>query len=274
MTPPNKETLSHNIEALVELGAAQSAPRLPPEGFTGPPALLVPPGYHVSAVAGWEPERPARIQEVCVFLDAESFCRYVNAFKDDHTTIFADHRSAAVIAVLDYHGAEDPRHGEHRASLSLEKSDDWKAWVVKDRQKMSQWDFATFLEENQAAVKYPDGADLLGIVNAFAVEGSFSYSKAQRLQNGAVKLAYTMDERAAVNEIEVPSQIELGMPVFRGGGASQGILARLRYRLESGNLRLWYELVRPAELERDAFALVLDWIQEQTQITPYIAKVS
>lgn len=256
-------------ETILDHARATAAPVEAPGAYQGPPAMVVPKGYQIVSVPGWEPVTPYRVNETRVFVSTESFNRYVSDFKTNTTTIFADPESAKALAIIDYHGA-NAGHCGHRALYLTKHSEDWNRWLGQNKKGIGQQEFALFLEDNLAALE--DGSVLLDMINTFSVEGSFSYTKAQRLQDGAVKFAYTVDQKAVVNSVQIPAGFGIRIPVFAEADPI-GIWARLRYRLDGGNLKVWYELERLDKAKRDAFELVLQQIAVGTAIKPLLSQL-
>lgn len=68
---------------------------------------------------------------------------------------------------------------------------------------------------------------------------------------------------ATAKSMEAYSQFSIGIPVFRGSDPYQ-INARLKYRLNSGKLKFWYELIRADKVMEASAKSMTAKIQEQT----------
>lgn len=265
---PESKTIFEHAQRLTE-------PVYPVGNFDGVPAMLRPPGWVLEPIPGWEQQQPRRVEETVTMHTAESFSRYVSTFKNPNTAIFADLTPVAgtFVAVIDYHqpvlaSEPIPNWGRHRVAYVPKKTVEWTRWQEVDRKKMSQQEFALFLEENTPAVVSPPGADLLAIVNALEINGAVTFQSAQRLASGSVSFQYVNEQKAKAGNMEVPTEFALRLPIYEGEAPSP-INARLRWRLTGGQLGLWFELVNPHVAITDALEVIAARIQTGTAINPY-----
>ena len=88
----------------------------------------------------------------------ESFIAHANRFKSENSALFADSNISApkLTSVLDYHpeGPEsgkaleaNARHCHHRGVYAFPLSEEYQAWLKLNGAKLSQQDFAEFLED-------------------------------------------------------------------------------------------------------------------------------
>jgi hypothetical protein len=93
------------------------------------------------------------------------------------------------------------------------------------------------------------------------------FSSAVRLNNGQVQLKYTEQIKGTYGNgnVDIPEEFTIAIPVYVGTPRVT-IRARLRYRLVSGKLSIWYDLLRPSEVERNAFIGVLDTIKDGLKV--------
>jgi hypothetical protein len=66
------------------------------------------------------------------------------------------------------------------------------------------------------------------------------------------------------HDVEIPEKFTVSIPVYIGS-PKVDLTARLRYRLASGKLTLWYDLYRAAAVERAPFASVRDIVAAATE---------
>lgn len=216
-------------------------------------------------------ERPQRIKGTVRVSDALSFCDYYTLFSDPNSRVFADEGGARIVAVLDYHAAGEgnaPRWCEHRVDLTLAVSREWGVWIGKSGARLSQQDFAEFLEDNTPDIIKPDAAVMLDVAKTLTAKIDVDFASAIRLNNGAVQFKYTEQVKATYGSgtVEVPESFVISVPVYRGSDPVQ-ITARLRYRIASGKLTFWYDLLRADAAMRDAFGLVRKNVSEQLSCT-------
>lgn len=219
---------------------------------------------------------PKRIIDSAKLTDLKSFIAYTNRFKDQHSALFMDDERTApsLTAVIDYHpegGPDAPgRFGDHRARFNFPLSDQWKVWNDKNGEKMSMYEFATFLENHivdvmgtefvviadsdeetkrffsmmggKAALAEP--AKLLEVANNLTINEKSHVTSAQNLSSGEGVIEFKSEHEtigATGRKMTVPKMFAIGIPVFKND-APYRIFARLRYRKGGEGIRFWYEL--------------------------------
>lgn len=262
---------ANEAKQMIQHAQRMTTPVPPPSGYVGVPVLLVPEKWEAKAAPGWEPTTPDRIKGVVNFDTSESFSRYVTEFKAGHRTLLfasVSNESGKVVAIFDYHSTSgEAGWCQHRAVFAPQLSEEWKRWTTVNRKPMKQVEFALFLEDNLDTVKAPSGADLLAIINEIEVDGKVEFRSAQRLADGAVRFLYNNEQKAKSGAMDVPSEFVLRMPVFEGEPPFE-IKARLRYRLSGGEFGLWFELINPHRVVRDAMETVIERISKGTALSP------
>ena len=215
-------------------------------------------------------ERPERIRQSVTVLDPESFIQYYNLFADQNSRVFAYEPEIKVSAVLDYHGAlseGSPRWCQHRLTLTLRQSEEWKIWIGKNNAQFTQMAFAEFLEQNAIDIVRPDPAHMTDVARDLEATTEVEFGAGSRTQDGQVRFKYTETVKATVGagKLEVPERFTLSIPVFIGGPriSMDGLL---RFRVKEGKLVLWFTLVRPEEVMRTAFISARNTIAEKLGI--------
>jgi uncharacterized protein YfdQ (DUF2303 family) len=217
-------------------------------------------------------ERPHRKVATVKVLDAASFIEYWTQFADDNSRAFADETKSTVLGVLDYHAAREgaPRWGDHRVQLMLRHSEEWKTWTGHNGQprKMTQMEFAEFIEDNTPDIVNPRAADMLEMARTLQAKADVDFSSAIRTNNGQVQLKYTENVKGTygAGNVEIPEEFTISIPVYVGSPRVT-IRARLRYRLNSGKIAIWYDLLRADAVERDAFMATLEEIRTGIGVT-------
>jgi uncharacterized protein YfdQ (DUF2303 family) len=248
------------------------------------PFIVVPEGYELLRVPERPSVRPEELRAAPTFHDATSFIAYVKRFKDADTQVFADLDKSLVVAVIDYHQSPLPadkvgppeamlrqRHGMHIATFTARASEEWKVWVAKNGNKMGQGDFATFLEDNYFDVLEPSSADMLTIATNLDAKKSVNFSSGMRLDNGQHQFSYeeTLNGTVRGNQaLAIPSVFKVGLAPYVGC-SRYPIDARLRYRIQQGQLFVWYDLLRHVQIQRDAFEAIVKRIADETTIPVY-----
>jgi uncharacterized protein YfdQ (DUF2303 family) len=236
-------------------------------------------------------DHPRRRRGTATLLTTEAFTAHVARFASaTKSLIFADPKPAApsLTAVYDYHevgDAGDPNWCEHRATLALRMSDEWKAWLAVHEQDLAQGDFAAFLADHIGDVIVVDTgetriADMAALLGA-RVGGAQQVMKLSRgievRQQIAVKNAVTLETgevtvQFAENQagedggpLTTPTLFFITIPVFYAGAPYQ-IPVRIRYRIRGGALIWSLHLYRHDRVFEDAFAGVLKQVREATDI--------
>jgi uncharacterized protein YfdQ (DUF2303 family) len=204
---------------------------------------------------------PRRKAGTVTVRNVASFERYYAKHSDDSSEVYADLDEATFTAVLDAHGPDDPRWERHRLVLRLEHGLPWKTWTSRDRQWMTQMDFAEFVEDNARDVapgEEVSAADLLEVAQSFQAHTKVNFQQGTRLATGQTQLTYseTIEAKAGSRgEILIPPAFKLAIVPFEDC-APRVLGARFRYRLSNGDLRLGYFLDDPARVAREAVAEV------------------
>lgn len=224
---------------------------------------------------------PRRLKARLHFDALESFIGYISEWQSGATRIFSSCRGvlAPVFeAVIDYHDQETPSWCEHRATYAPEFTPEWKRWMEKDTIKMSQADFANFLEENGDLVEVPPGAALQELVQNLYAKQQVTCTQLIRLNDGRTKLAYDEEIELSAGtstkkaELVFPSQLTAAIAPFDGGPGYR-IKARLRYRLEKPRLIFWYENVDVHLVIKDAVKGIVGQITEKLKLTPFMGNM-
>lgn len=268
---PDRQTL----DRLLELGA--KAPEII-KGLSSDPLVVIPSGCKIESLEPYFP--PTRIKRGVALLEAGSFIEYVNRFKNDSTLIFANvtETSASFIAMLDYHGPApelEPDYCSHTAKFSTIQTPEWKIWLAADRTQMDQVKFATWLEDNAGLFTDPSGADLLELVQTLSGKSDVRFNSAVRLTSGSNKLHFDEDvilrgaSTTKEGDVELPAILTAGIAPFQGAPKYE-VKARLKYRIDSRKLALWFETISIHVIVRDSIMLVVKEIAEKTSIVPLL----
>jgi uncharacterized protein YfdQ (DUF2303 family) len=259
-----------DFDAILKAGQELGGAKIPADG--GSPYAVMPEG---SCIADLEQYlvTPKRARGNVVAHQTATFVGYFNHFKADASVIFADQEQFRIVGIIDYHAADKPAFGEHRVTYTTPRSKEWQAWRGASGRKMSQTDFAQFIEDNVVDIRTPAGADVLEVSRSLQAKKSVDFNSSIRLADGSQQFTYneTVDGATAKGTIKVPDEFTLGIPVFFGGALYE-VRARLRYRIDSGKLWLWYDLYRPEHIEQDAFEHVVTDIADKSATEVWMGK--
>lgn len=270
------DTPKTEAEVLLDAGLERSPiERVQPDGDLAPIARL-PDGARIVDLEKFLPA-PLRKRGTALFRHEKGFAAYVNDHKDKASRIFADVDELTMEAVLDLHvpssDGAGARWGQHRARFAPPQDPDFVRWRKFDENKMSQVDFAQFIEDMLPTIANPDGAEVLEVAQHLEAKSAVTFKSAERLTDGQRALHYEEEVQGRVGKgnIEIPDLLTLRLPVFRRGDPVE-MRARLRYRIAQGGLVLWYHLDRPHEVVDDAFQRLIDGVDVETQLPVLIGE--
>jgi uncharacterized protein YfdQ (DUF2303 family) len=246
---------TNQIETALDAGKRLGGVGATPQRLSdGVPFVLLSDGLAAVDVEKFLPS-PTRKRGSVAIRDAASFIEYVKSFAESSTLVFANIGDRTITAVVDYHEAKgSARWGQHRAVLTCLLTEDWKRWMAVNKKPMSQVDFAQFLEDNLPNIAEPAGGTIVEIAKTLEAKKSVNFASSIRLENGEHQLTYeeTVTGSAQKGTVLIPSSFTLGLEPFEGAGLYR-LDARFRYRIDSGVLKMWVDLIRPEAVVEDAF---------------------
>jgi uncharacterized protein YfdQ (DUF2303 family) len=205
-------------------------------------------------------DAPRRIVGSATMDEPQAFIDYVNRFKNPASAVWCkfDPVSYALSfsAVFDEHAPGKPAWRGHKATYSPALSVEWGVWTKNNgsQKAQSQADFALFLEQNYLDITgTPTSEQMLQMATQFEARQDQVLKSAVRLQSGGVELSYVgTDDAATIEKMKLFDEFHLGIPVFRGSKTAEQMKAKLRYRITSGKVVFWYELIRPDKAHEQA----------------------
>lgn len=217
---------------------------------------------------------PAHVRQLVTVQTTESLVEYVNEYKTENTRLFADVTANVISAQIDYHGADEPAHCAHRATLALSYSIEWKEWNAISGQLKGQLEFARFIEENAADVRQPSGAELLECIRDIQAHRKVNFTKAVRTSSDNETFEYSEETTATrrAGGIEIPTKFKLGIPVYFGESDVE-LFAFLRWKLDDGSLGLGIQLHRPEHVRQAVFQAIVTRIAERTSCMAVFGKI-
>jgi uncharacterized protein YfdQ (DUF2303 family) len=245
-------------ERIEALKAAALAPRQIGQSHH----LVVPDGYtHIDISKEVEARDPIphRKRGTVALESVQSLLDYCEDQKAQGTAyIYASQDTLTITAVFNDHRDEFAGWRDHRATFKAAFTPEFERWIANNgsARAKEQMTFAEFIEDNIADITEPAGAQLLEVATTIQAKTDINFSSARRLDNGQVQLGYTetINATAGANSaLSIPREFALGLRVFKNGEGYR-LTARLKYRLNNGGVKFWYELDRPERVIEDAFA--------------------
>ncbi|WP_278369549.1 DUF2303 family protein [Vreelandella titanicae] len=111
---------------------------------TDVPTLLVPDGYTLASLEQYQ-ETPFRFRGAFATSSIEDYGHYVNA--EDEARVFVDIDAMRAKAFFDLGNPATPGHGEHTASLRLEKTGAYEACLQANGSSFAQKELAHWIED-------------------------------------------------------------------------------------------------------------------------------
>jgi len=268
--PPPPLTVPGRTEA--DAIAERTARPIITEAISGAPVALTPAGWTVMDLESYLP-RPRRKHGTLTMHDTESFICAVNRHDGEAAAcIYVDANFPAgkvsLTAVLNDHaGGTGPGWRDHRVIYTPEKSVEWLRWIGKNKEPMSQLEFAVWLEDNLTDIAtvegLPTGSQMREMALQLEARQDMRLKSGIRLQSGSVSLEYVEDDAATVERMSMFERFALGIAPFRSGAPYQ-VDARLRYRIKEGRAVFWFELIRHDRVLEAAARDIVTAIQDRT----------
>ena len=210
-------------------------------------------------------DAPNRIKQKAKLFSCESFCSYVNRFRDNATTVYLNVDAGRFAAVLDHHdsdkGEQLPAWCDHRATYEPKQSLEWKAWVGIHKKPMSQTELAMFIEEQLDSINKPEPNEMLKAALDFQSNESLVLGSTTNLDDGSTRFSFTKDN--VTKNVTFPHRVQIYIPLHEN--ESRDLLElRVRYRTNSdGVLTFIVSFVKdPNVIQRDALLALQRKIEE------------
>lgn len=249
-----------------------------------PPLFIGPRGIHVENLERFAatPHRPT----IAVALDtARDLHAYVMAqtgkpktISEDrptdnelHPVIFADREDMSLTAFLDYHHIGQPRWLDHTATVEFKDSHQFAKWKAANGRKMSQEQFALFIDEVINDFVKPSGADMLSFATCIDAQSETTFKAATKLASGETQLIWTDLRKNGDISTKIVEEFEIGIPIWQNGQPVK-ITAKLFHRIEdvrdgNGNLtgqktlKFWFALRHLDNILDFLFAEEVDFLR-------------
>lgn len=158
----------------------------------------------------------------------------------DHPVIFADRKMLTFVALLDYHTSATPSWLDHSATVRYSLSRQLVLWKSKQGVKMSQEQFAEFLDENIIDIVTPSGSEVLSFAENLEATRTETFKSAIKLTTGETKFTWNNEKTGDVST-KVIEEFALGIPLWERGQPIK-IQAKLFHRITEGKLSFFYRL--------------------------------
>lgn len=260
--------MTDNIQAVIDTAIASAEPDALTTGTIY--AYNLGDRIHLVDLTGDEyRDKPTRKTGNVYVEDLDSFTHYYNKHADADTEIYVDVAKHRITAVLDAHtGPDGARWQQHRLILQMATADRWNDWARNNGQNLGQYAFAEYIEEHLDDIREPAAATMLEIAQTFQAATKVKFSSAVTLSNGDRRLNWeeTTDASAGNGgKLQVPSVFTIGIAPF-DWCQPYAVNARLRYRIQNGQLLISYLLDDPKAVIKDAVLDIVNQLEEQLKV--------
>lgn len=217
--------------------------------------------------------KPKTIKQAVTLQNAEALIAYLERFKANDSLLFSDVSTSVIVAAIDYHGKASPALVDHRATLALPFSEEWKTWSGINGQLKPQLEFARFVEENAPDIKAPDAGSLLEAVRDLQARRSVNFIQAVRTASDNESFEFNDNTEARTKgDLELPTKFVLSIPVYFGDPDTE-LHAFLRWKLDDGKLQLGIKLHRAEHVRQAAFQQIVTGVTERTGVLAVFGKI-
>lgn len=267
MIEPNDST--NDVAVAADLGRRDSERALDPYSLREDTALLVSKLRVDEKVVVTDLEHhldaPLRSRGTAAIHDPGDFAAYVKRIAYPTTTsVWADIDKGTVTALLDDHAnVHTPGWRSHTVRLDLQGDPDWDAWIARDNKLFGQLSFAEFLEQQMHTIIQPAAADIYEVATTLQAKRNITYASSVKLKSGDVQFTFNEETAAKAGQkgqVEIPDEFVVRLAPFAYTTPVE-LTAKLRYRIEDGQLKIGYKLLRPLEIRRDAFSAIVGGIR-------------
>lgn len=221
------------------------------------------------------PILPDRVTQTETVVEPASFIDYVIQFKSTTAICKASLSRNNIVAVLDYHGrareAGDgavPQPLTHSVTLQCPFDLDYAKWRAAFGKGLNQQDFAELLEDMVHTIAEPAVADLMEAINDLKIDRAVRFKSGRNDRNGTVQITYEEVDveggaSGAAGRINLPQEVKIVVAVFQGGDLVE-IIAKLRYRMDKGNVAFILAVPGLDKIERDQFRRIGEKVRTDT----------
>lgn len=254
------------IKEIVALAIKAATPQQP-EGIAAP--FVIDREGHAYSLEGLM-NHPTRKRGIVIFKKWQSLADYARDHIDEESSKFYVNSNTEMGIVFNDHTEEVPGFRDHRASLVLDVSPEWKTWLESNGKTKGHQDFAKFIEDNMDDVVQPVGGALLDLIRNFRATQTAEFQAAITDNDGNSTLQYVKTLKTGAGpkgDLELPKEFVLSLSPYEGG-VEMPITARLNFKIDCGKLFLWFELVKIERKMREARDEIVTLVNKATGLTP------
>lgn len=270
--PAGDDSVARDIAEILAIGEARAAPP-PRENPDGSITHFMAEGLRAHTVPALNPRLPDFVRQAETVVEPASFIDYVTQFKSSTAICRASLGHNRIEAVLDYHGRARetgdgavPGRAAHSVTLLCPFDVDYAKWRGVLGRFLPQEKMIAFIEEMIHTVAAPPAADLLEAMADIQIERLVRFKSARNDRNGNIRFTYEEQDDGGTTrngEFSLPEHVEIVVPIFQGGNP-QRLTAKLRHRMDKGDLVLSLAVPGLENIEREAFRAIGEDVRSKT----------
>lgn len=214
-------------------------------------------------------DNPKRIQIYKFFNSLGSFNQYVMDFKTESSVIFCSPENNELFTCLfDYHTKDNPSWCTHSAGFNLIYTDRWNRLIHNNGKKLSQRNFANFIEDNSELIAEPNVTGLLeeikGVQLKSDIFASSNITNASERHTNNGKYEVTTLKTELIKFSVCPARFS----------QTYTVNARLYVFIDTSEhkpkIEFKYSLINHEESQEHMVDSFIKQVEKGTQIKPYI----
>jgi len=300
--------MQSGLKELAELLLNNTMPRtvsldetvMKPDGNIMPNFIFVPKGMELQSTKRFIDEHkkvPDRRRGKILTDDIGSFVDLVNRNKNTDSVVFArcdaseNCLDAALVSIIDYHpsGSDNDKANncEFRIIYPFPLSSEIKRWVKLNGVRVSQLQFAQFLEDRIIEISTPseeatriikglggkcaEGIEMLELARDLEIYSTSQFKSRQKISSGEYEMKFTSEHKDATGKpITIPDYFVIKIPLFSGEIEAKEVIARLRYRIKDNSSVEWFfELYRLDVAFKEQFRQTCAAVKQSTDLPLY-----
>lgn len=241
----------------------------------GGEVIFIGDGMKAEHVAPLDPILPARVTQSETVVEPASFIDYITQFKSSTAICRASLGRNNITAVLDYHGRAResgdgavPQPLSHTVILQCPFDLDYAKWRAVFGKGLGQQAFAELLEDMVHTIADPPVAELMDAINELKIDRHVRFKSGRNDRSGTVQFIYEEVDTegkpsAASGRLSLPQEVKIVVSIFQGGDLVE-LIAKLRYRMDKGEIAFILAVPGLDKVERDQFRRIGEKVRADT----------
>ena len=229
--------------------------------------------------------RPTRFSGTKILTKLVSFNNFLKCRADQATTsvyvkeLLREKFNSFIFEAVLNDDTDGPNHQDHKVVFKPGFTKPAQDWLEKDEKRMDQEEFALFIDKHLLDIRsgddspvygMPTQAELLNFITSLTDSKNAKFSRKVNIQNGDVSfsLEKTVSDEEA-ERIKLFERFPVVLCPFEGFPFYQ-VTAKLRFRVEGGQVIFWYDLEGLEDMFIAARNFAIESIEKHTSLPVYI----